>query len=555
MNKNELLIHFDDLFALALTKSRNRQDAEDLLSDTMLAALAYLHRGGIIEHPRTWLANTLMHKANDLLRRRYRQPPILNMDAVGDVMDDGEAYDAFYQTDEAAELRRELLYLAKLSREVLLRHYFSGESVADIADALHIPEGTVKSRLSAGRSQLKERLRKGQEPMEKKQYLPGKLALTFGGSDGRKGEPQTLVAGDLIAQNILIVAYDKPLLTTEIAEILGIPTVYLEPVIDRLVEGELMVRQESGRVYTDFIIYHPEDRYARFEPQKRFVKEHFDSFWEAMDELLCNLRKLDFYVALTQPQRIKLERYATLKALQNFEFYSCPKMCESFNDPKSYPQRKDGGRWSAVAYHYPAVYDKEADRELGNYQIHGGHRSSRLPDYRGAKQLDLYEFDTPFYDSPNRASVAGFDSYFLRRDMHKLLWCAHIGVSPDEGELDNRMLQSIDRYITLGMLKRENGVLKPDIAILSRSEYNELDALISYATEKLTASLGDAYSRFLDSIPLKPPAHLTDQPLFRLYGISSLNIVMAVVREAYEKGLHLAELDACYPPSVLVFDE
>ena len=36
MNKTELLTYFDDLFALALTKSKNRQDAEDLVSDTML---------------------------------------------------------------------------------------------------------------------------------------------------------------------------------------------------------------------------------------------------------------------------------------------------------------------------------------------------------------------------------------------------------------------------------------------------------------------------------------------------------------------------------------
>ncbi len=554
MNKTELLTYFDDLFALALTKSKNRQDAEDLVSDTMLAALACLKRGDEIEYPRTWLANTLMHKANDRLRRLYRQPPILNMDAIGDVYEDDQVFDTVCESDEAAELRRELLYLAKLSREVLLRHYFAGESVAEIAKTLRIPEGTVKSRLSAGRGQLRNRLTKGQEHMDKKQYIPGKLAMTFGGSDGRKGEPNTLVNGDLIAQNILIVAYDKPLLPTEIAEVLGIPTVYLEPVIDRLVDGELMVRQDSGRIYTDFIIYHPEDRYSRFEPQKRFVKEHFDTFWAAMDTLLCNIRKLDSYQTLTPLQKIKLERYATLKALQDFEFYGCPKLQESFNDPNSYPQRKDGGRWSAVAYHYPAVYDEAKDNQISNYLIHGGHRSSRLLDYRGTKCLDLYEFDTPFYDSPYRASAAGFDSYFLNRDMHKLLWCTHIGVTPENGELDERMLQTIDRYITFGMLRRDNGTLKPDIAILSRTEYNEINSFISAATTSLTEVLGYAYSRFLDSIPLKPPAHLKNQPVFRLYCISSHCIVMAVVREAYERGLHLTELDCCCPPAVLVYD-
>ena len=34
-------------------------------------------------------------------------------------------------------------------------------------------------------------------------YLPGKLYLTFGGAEGLKFEPMSLVENDLIAQNLL----------------------------------------------------------------------------------------------------------------------------------------------------------------------------------------------------------------------------------------------------------------------------------------------------------------------------------------------------------------
>ena len=50
-----------------------------------------------------------------------------------------------------AELRRE-------EREVLLLHAWAGLSDAEIADALSLPTGTVKSRLSRARDHMRNRL-------------------------------------------------------------------------------------------------------------------------------------------------------------------------------------------------------------------------------------------------------------------------------------------------------------------------------------------------------------------------------------------------------------
>ena len=51
------------------------------------------------------------------------------------------------------------------------------------------------------------------------------------------------------------------------------------------------------------------------------------------------------------------------------------------------------------------------------------------------------------------------------------------------------------------------------------------------------------------------PKHLTSVPdLFR-YSDATNYFVMAVVREAYEKGLHLKNVDHCCPPVVLAYDE
>ena len=62
MGKKKILQHYDYVNALASAKCSSQQDAEDLAAETMLAAFAFLHNGGIITHPKTWFASTLMHK-------------------------------------------------------------------------------------------------------------------------------------------------------------------------------------------------------------------------------------------------------------------------------------------------------------------------------------------------------------------------------------------------------------------------------------------------------------------------------------------------------------
>ena len=167
---NDLLQYFDYIRRLAESRS---QDADDLVSETFLAAYTFLSRGGVIEHPKTWLSNTFFHKLNDSLRRKYRQPTIVSLD--DEPVDDPETAD----TDK---IRREIDYLSRLTREVIIDYYYNGSDVGTIAARLNIPVGTVKSRLFAGR----EKIRKGFDTMkETKHALAGRLNTWYGGRAGR----------------------------------------------------------------------------------------------------------------------------------------------------------------------------------------------------------------------------------------------------------------------------------------------------------------------------------------------------------------------------------
>ena len=542
MNTDAIIQYYDDLMRLAVSKCSSQTDAQDLVGDTMLAAFSYINKGGRIEHPKTWLANTLCHKYNDSLRKKYRAPTTVNFEDSFEIPAEEEEY---FSSGDAAKIRKELNHLAYIHREVLIRYYFGAQSVSDIAAGLGIPEGTVKSRLAAGRSQMK----KGLETMETREnYLPGKLYLSFGGAEGINMEPISLVENDLIAQNLLILAYEKPITVSDLSKAIGIPTAYIEPIIKKLVDGELMSETASGKVYADFLITKPQDRLKNFEPQLDFVDRHFDTIWNILTQMSEEISGLQFVSAMDSRQKTELDRYAVLKALQDFQHFGTGKV-----EAPNFPKRRDGGWWFAQATAFDAGYNTNEYCEASEYAIQGGHRTSESFVDDGTRRVRLYEFDTTLWDSPHRYGGA-FELYF--RYIIPLLWCIYTDKTiENESEIPNEFISYIPLLERFGMLGNAQDKLRVAIPVLKESEYEEVNVAIRCATESLKTAIGEDFSAFVSSKKTPVPKHLTSVPELFRYGDATNYFAMAVVREAYEKGLHLKDVDYCCPPVVMTYYE
>ena len=542
MTNDEIIQYYDYLMRLAASKCNSQLDAEDLVGDTMLAAFAYIHSGGTIQHPKTWLVNTLYHKHNDNLRKKYRSPITVCLDEGFDISE--EETEEYLSSEEAATIRKELNHLAYITREVMIRFYYGSQSIADIAEGLNIPEGTVKSRLSTGRSQMK----KGLETMETREnYLPGRLNLSFGGSDGLKGEPISLVEEDLIAQNLLILAYDKPLTISDLSKAIGIPAAYIEPIVKKLIDGELMVQMDSGKVYSDFIISKAQDILKNFESQKNFAHKQFDTVWNIVEKMSDKISKMDFVKSMDGEERTKLDRYAVLKALQDFQHFGTGKI----ESPK-FPKRKDGGWWFAQAIAFDAGYNTKEYMDASEYCIHGGHRTSEAVSVGRTKRIRLYEFDTTLWDSPHRFGGA-YELYF--KHIIPLLWSIYDGISLETSDIPNDFISYIPTLEQFGVIGRTEDKLCVKIPVLKKTDYDEMCALIKNATEEIKAVIGEEFTTFITSLKTPIPKHLTSVPELFRYMEATAYFVMSIVREAYDNGLHLKDVDYCCPPVVLVYEE
>lgn len=146
MQYDEIQKHIDYILSIAMKKCNNSYDAEDLASETVLSAIAYLKNGGVIGNIKSFLLTILNRKYYSFLRKKYKLPTTVIAEGF-DIQDDEDFVQKLIKEEEEESIRKEVAYLTRSYREIIVKHYFYNEKIGDIAKELKISEGTVKSRL------------------------------------------------------------------------------------------------------------------------------------------------------------------------------------------------------------------------------------------------------------------------------------------------------------------------------------------------------------------------------------------------------------------------
>uniref|UniRef100_UPI001F22BDF7 sigma-70 family RNA polymerase sigma factor n=1 Tax=Actinomadura craniellae TaxID=2231787 RepID=UPI001F22BDF7 len=127
-------------YALRLTGG-DRQHAEDVVQETLLRA--WRNPQALAGRPvRPWLFTVARNLVVDAHRARQARPPETGDDALA-VLPVGDDIDRALESWTVAEA---LADLSGPHRAVLVETFYRGRSVAEAAQALGIPPGTVKSR-------------------------------------------------------------------------------------------------------------------------------------------------------------------------------------------------------------------------------------------------------------------------------------------------------------------------------------------------------------------------------------------------------------------------
>ena len=155
----------DRLLRLALSWTRNRDRAEDLVQDCFARALENL--GSLQDESRleVWVARILSRLYLDQVRQRKLDTIEDDFEQIGD-----ENASPVKYAESIEFLDRIEVALGKISdesRQIVTLVDIGGYSYSECAHILDVPVGTVMSRLSRGRERLAKLVRAEQEPAVK----------------------------------------------------------------------------------------------------------------------------------------------------------------------------------------------------------------------------------------------------------------------------------------------------------------------------------------------------------------------------------------------------
>lgn len=159
-----------DIYAVLYRITESAEDAADLTQETFLSALRSIRSFRGDSELKTWLTRIAINHSRNRFRwwKRRKKDATISLDsAVGEteipfgdfLAGEGEsAEESVLRHEREAALRNALSQLPEHYREAIVLCDIEGYSYDEIARALEVNIGTVKSRIARGREELRKRL-------------------------------------------------------------------------------------------------------------------------------------------------------------------------------------------------------------------------------------------------------------------------------------------------------------------------------------------------------------------------------------------------------------
>lgn len=142
--------HQQRLFTLAVRELGSQADAEDAVQEALVRAWRSLPRFRADSSFATWVYRIQLNAIHDQRARSQRGSGT----PLDDVVEPSDPRDGLVERELSGALQAALAGLDEVYRTPVVLYDVLGRSYAEIAETLGVPEGTVKSRIFRGRTEL-----------------------------------------------------------------------------------------------------------------------------------------------------------------------------------------------------------------------------------------------------------------------------------------------------------------------------------------------------------------------------------------------------------------
>lgn len=325
------------IYGFSVSKLNKISEAEELASKIVLEVYLTLLRKEDIVNLNGYIYKIAQNVFVNYISDRYKS---ISVDGIERLPYEKDLEEELFKEESYGIIRREISYLSKSQRQIIVLFYFHDKKIREIAQMLSLPENTVKWHLACSRKELKAGMDKirtigklGTDPIKF-------TGMGHSGQPGEKGDTKEFLSKSL-TQNIAYAAYHKTLSVNEIAEELGVNPVFVSDEVDTLEEYGFMDKLPSGKYRTNIYIkeLQSEERDSELNKLNEIYPKLFAE--KFIKPVLESIKEIPQYLYVPEND-INLYRWSVLCFL-------CHKLkTAEISDKKFSVKRKDGGDFVAI---------------------------------------------------------------------------------------------------------------------------------------------------------------------------------------------------------------
>lgn len=287
------------IFAYTLSRVSNKEDAEDLTNDIVLAILQSSDK---LRNQNAFYGYIWRIAANTY-GKFLRRKKLLSFDEIDDEpSDESDFTEELSAREDILKLRQEIALLSKEYRECAIAYYYDELSCAEVSKKLNISIEMVKYYLFKTRKILKEGICMEREFGEKSfNPAPFEFVTIFSGNFNR--EYQNLFRRKLPGQ-ILLSAYYTPMTIRELAIELGTASVYLEDEAAILEQYGFLSKTSAGKYQTNLLIFTEDFTKEFYNQAKKFTVPSLAELILSAKGKLAQVRRLNDFCGKLSDTRL-----------------------------------------------------------------------------------------------------------------------------------------------------------------------------------------------------------------------------------------------------------
>ncbi len=435
--------YMEKIFYFCLKKTSDKNEAEDLTQDIALNIIKGLNKGIVPNNFKAWVWQIARNIYSKWATSKRIKKEIINSIDIYDIeVEDssGNVIEEMIHEEQLALLKRELSFIKSEYRNIIVAYYLENKSIKAIAQSLKLSIDAVHQRLHRARVILKEGMNMVRT-FGKRSYNPENIAFVMSGSDGKKGQPWSIIT-HLLYKNIFLEVYENPETAEELALELGIALPYMEDELEFLCREEL-IRKIGNKYETIFKIITREEQLKIHNENIKHTKEITSKLCEMIDLYMMEVNKK---IDITS---VSYENAKWLLLMRFFDYIllTAPSSRRVSNKEDEHPKRPDGGHWTITGYEYPIDFEEPKFVGLHGYEC----KDSR----ELKKDIDFGQYKFYKHDLYNKTPE------YLNHNQVYQLWLV---VNNIINETDNRYIEEL---LKLGYIIEENGKILPNIVVFT----------------------------------------------------------------------------------------